>query len=315
MTPVVSVIVPAHDRATTLPRAIRSALNQSCNDLEVIVVDDGSTDNTPDVVRGLQDERVRFRRFDDQRGANVARNEGVDLARGQFVSFLDSDDELHPRHLERVLEMFRAEGAGCDGVFTSYQLVRGDAVVHVSSPEERYVTYREMLDDNAIGVFSCATFRAPIFEHVRPDPDLVCWQDYDFFLRALRRGHRIHGLKRTLVSCHESENGIGANLQRRVRGTRRFREKHRDELTGRGLAKLQYYRAFGYARAGRLRKAREAFAESIRQEPTRWLAYLHLVACLHPLIFSLLLKSKRSVSMLTISAAGRSWQGGIPSSS
>ncbi len=82
-------------------RATESVLDQTCEHIEIIVVDDGSRDDTESVVRAFDDDRLRYVRQENA-GANAARNHGIRLASGTYVSFLDSDDELHPEHIERL---------------------------------------------------------------------------------------------------------------------------------------------------------------------------------------------------------------------
>ena len=93
-------IIPTYNRAAVLDRAIDSALDQTYEDMEVIV-DDGSTDNTESVVRAFDDDRLRYV-YQENAGANAALNRGIRLASGKYVSFFDSDDELHPEHVERL---------------------------------------------------------------------------------------------------------------------------------------------------------------------------------------------------------------------
>ncbi len=104
----VSVVIPTHDRAALVGRALRSVLAQTVGDLEVIVVDDGSTDGTARVVADWPDPRVRLVRFDRCRGVAAARNEGIRQARADLVAFLDSDDEWLPEKLERQLARLEA---------------------------------------------------------------------------------------------------------------------------------------------------------------------------------------------------------------
>ena len=97
---VFSVIIPSFNRGSTLSRAIESVLGQSFRDFELIVVDDGSTDNTEAVVASfLGDSRVRYFRTANQ-GVSAARNFGVDKASGRYLAFLDSDDEWLPEKLQ-----------------------------------------------------------------------------------------------------------------------------------------------------------------------------------------------------------------------
>ena len=106
MTPKISVILPVHNRADVLPRAIGSVLEQELRDFELIVIDDGSTDGSADVADAFEDGRVRVIRLDRNRGGNVARNEGVRAAQAPLIAFLDSDDRYLPNKLAFVASEF-----------------------------------------------------------------------------------------------------------------------------------------------------------------------------------------------------------------
>lgn len=103
----ISVIIPTYNYARFLREAIDSALAQTCSALEVIVVDDGSTDDTPRILAGYGD-RIRSIRQDNQ-GVSAARNTGIAAARGEYLAFLDSDDVWKPRKLERDIARFGAD--------------------------------------------------------------------------------------------------------------------------------------------------------------------------------------------------------------
>jgi glycosyltransferase involved in cell wall biosynthesis len=119
MIPLVSVVIPCFNYGRFLPEAVDSVLSQGVTDLEVIIVDDGSTDETPEVVARLTDPRIRAYRF--QNGGNsAARNHGIELARGEFLAFLDADDRWLPGKLERQLALLEAE-PGVGMVFTDFR--------------------------------------------------------------------------------------------------------------------------------------------------------------------------------------------------
>jgi GT2 family glycosyltransferase len=99
--PTVSVVVPTYNRSATLGPTIESVLAQTMTDIELLVVDDASTDETETVVAGYDDGRVRYLRHDRNRGGSAARNTGIEAARGRYVALLDSDDVWDPRKLER----------------------------------------------------------------------------------------------------------------------------------------------------------------------------------------------------------------------
>jgi glycosyltransferase involved in cell wall biosynthesis len=97
--PTVSVVTPTYNHAETLPRAIDSVLAQTFEDFEYIVVDDASTDDTESVVDSYDDERIQYVRHEKNKGGSAARNTGIERASGEYVAFLDADDEWLPRKL------------------------------------------------------------------------------------------------------------------------------------------------------------------------------------------------------------------------
>jgi glycosyltransferase involved in cell wall biosynthesis len=105
MNPFFSIIIPTYNRGKLLPKAIESVLNQDCNDWELIVVDDGSTDNTKNIIEKLceNDQRIKYV-YQDNQERSAARNKGIENSKGKYVCFLDSDDEYLPFHLATFQE-------------------------------------------------------------------------------------------------------------------------------------------------------------------------------------------------------------------
>lgn len=103
MNPLVSVIIPTHNRAKYLQRAVNSVLSQTFKDFEIIIVDDASSDNTKEILEELKRQGLRIKSFrlDQNRGAQVARNKGIKASCAKWIAFLDSDDEWLNRKLER----------------------------------------------------------------------------------------------------------------------------------------------------------------------------------------------------------------------
>ncbi|OUJ73162.1 glycosyltransferase family 2 protein [Hymenobacter crusticola] len=125
--PYFSIIVPCYNRATIILDTVASILRQEYSDFELILVDDGSWDNTREIVATITDSRVRyFHKENGERGA--ARNYGAQQARGQYLNFFDSDDEMYPNHL-RVVKDFLDQKGAIEIVHTGYEIV--DAVGHV----------------------------------------------------------------------------------------------------------------------------------------------------------------------------------------
>ncbi|WP_265110944.1 glycosyltransferase family 2 protein [Halosolutus halophilus] len=217
--PRVSVIIPTYNRASTLPRAIDSALEQTIDDLEVVVVDDGSTDETESVLAAYEDSRVRPVIHATNQGANVARNTGIEHARGEHVAFLDSDDEWHPEKLERQLAILadRSDdwvGAYCDSAFdlsgtsgtlrtaAASVLARGDEEPTREGGEE---LVGEILADNVQpGAGSTLLVRTSVARDAGGfDETLDRFQDPEFCLRVLEHG-KLAYVDRPLVRREET---------------------------------------------------------------------------------------------------------------
>ena len=106
----ISVVLPSYNRAHILPRAIESILGQTYKDIELIIVDDGSSDNTAEVVGSFSDSRIVYVRQENA-GACAARNNGIAHARGDYIAFQDSDDIWHQDKLEKQLATLQNTGA------------------------------------------------------------------------------------------------------------------------------------------------------------------------------------------------------------
>jgi len=119
--PLVSVVIPTYNRCGYLQQAIESVLSQSCGDFEVIVVDDGSTDETAQVIAKFSDERVRYL-YQSNAGRSAARNWGMGAARGMYLAFLDDDDLYLPHKLASQVAFLESH-PGVDLVGSGVRLI------------------------------------------------------------------------------------------------------------------------------------------------------------------------------------------------
>jgi glycosyltransferase involved in cell wall biosynthesis len=124
--PTVSVIIPTYNRAHLIGRAIQSVLKQTYQDFEVIVVDDGSIDNTEEVVKKIQENRVYYYKHDKNKGGSAARNTGISLAKGEYIAFQDSDDEWLPEKLEKQIGVFNNQTKNVGVVYTGFYRIEGN---------------------------------------------------------------------------------------------------------------------------------------------------------------------------------------------
>ncbi len=119
-----SVVIPSYNREKVVLRAIDSVLKQTFQDFEIVVVDDGSSDNTRTVVTAIADKRVRYV-YQYNKGATAARNTGIENSQGEYVSFLDSDDIWHPEMLEKQLTAYMSDPE-IGWVYTNVQGIHSD---------------------------------------------------------------------------------------------------------------------------------------------------------------------------------------------
>jgi glycosyltransferase involved in cell wall biosynthesis len=105
--PLISIIIPTYNRAHLLPRAIKSVTNQTYSNFELIIVNDGSTDNTPEVVKSFKDPRIIYLTYEKgPKGPNFARNTGLNVAKGELITFMGDDDELTSDALKSIADTF-----------------------------------------------------------------------------------------------------------------------------------------------------------------------------------------------------------------
>ena len=118
--PKVSVVVLTHNRPDMLCRAVSSILNQTFQDFEIVLVDDASTDNTPEVVRGLGDARIKYIRHKENRGEAAAANTGVTSSSGEYIAFLHDDDEWLPEKLGQQVRLLESSPPTVGAVYTGF---------------------------------------------------------------------------------------------------------------------------------------------------------------------------------------------------
>ncbi|MDQ7988363.1 MAG: glycosyltransferase [Candidatus Dactylopiibacterium sp.] len=187
----VSVVIPAFNRADSLPRAIGSALNQTCVPAEIIVVDDASTDLTPALMLEQTHPRVRYVRLRQNGGAPRARNTGTRLARGRWIAFLDADDEWLPHKLERQLDAMTS--AGDPGFCVSNLLARNDAGeehtwnTHEPPHAAENLSHFLMVEGGALQTSTLLVRRDLALAHPFAE-DLQKHQDWDLMLRLAASG-------------------------------------------------------------------------------------------------------------------------------
>ncbi|MEF2070642.1 glycosyltransferase family 2 protein [Consotaella sp. CSK11QG-6] len=202
MQPDVTFLIAAYNAEASLPRAIRSALDQESVDVEVIVVDDRSQDGTAAAARAIGDDRVRVIELPDNRGPGGARNAGLAEARGTFIAILDSDDDVLPGRLARIVA--RAEAMKADVVVDNLEVVQETTGRRETMFDEVFlagldeISLADFIGSNVIfrsefnyGYMKPVFRRSFLAEHgIRYDESLRIGEDYIFLASALACGAR-----------------------------------------------------------------------------------------------------------------------------
>ena len=213
MTPAVSVIIPAYCAQQTAEAAVRSALAQTVRDIEVLAVDDGSTDGTAQILNALANEDARVRVIVQKRngGAANARNAGAAAARAEWLAFLDSDDLWEPDKLEKQLALQQKTGAKL--LYTGARCI--DAA---GRPTGRFfrvpetVTYRQALKGNDLVCSSVLIEKALYLRHPMERSDLH--EDYLCWLRVLGEGVTARGATESLTLHRILKSSKSGNKRR-----------------------------------------------------------------------------------------------------
>ncbi len=235
-TPLFTVLIPAHDAGATIARAVTGALAQSVQDIEVIVVNDGSSDDTGSIVRGFTDERVVLVEQAASGSPAGARNAGLRVARGEFIAFLDADDAWYPEKLALVRAAFEADSS-LDAVAHDMKLAgpSGDDGVRAYRLDSRDL-YQQLLYRGNFLTTSAMTVRTEKVREVGGFTEAVdrpVAEDLDLWLRLAQAGLRLRMLPEVL-GVYTVGGGISGDHVRALRDTFAVLDPHYERLASGG---------------------------------------------------------------------------------
>jgi len=238
----ISVVLPTFTRANLVSRAIKSVLAQSYEHFELIIVDDCSDDNTKEVVDCFTDPRILYLSQKNNSGASAARNTGIKAARGDYIAFLDSDDEWFPHKLEKQLAMFRGGSSKLGAVGSGRKILtrkaRGYHIQEIIPGGEFGCIYRKLLTKHGPPGSSCwpggtpaIMIRKECFEKIGLfDESLMASQEHDLYIRLAKHYH-FDVVREPLVVVHmDAEHRITTDVIAQIKGKQAFLTKYAREL-------------------------------------------------------------------------------------
>lgn len=229
----VSVIIPMYNREATIKEAAMSVLNQTHSDLELIIVDDCSKDNSVAVVESMakEDSRIRLIKCEKNGGACVARNIGIDNAKGDIIAFQDSDDIWHEDKLEKSLNAMEEQGA--EFVFSALrreETKKGKKIYDVlpsynlNDEEDKLarIIYQNCVSTQTI------VAKKQIFSKVKFDRNFPRFQDWDFTIQVVKEGIKVYYISEPLVDCYVLGDSITSDGSKAIKAIRLLEKKYKD---------------------------------------------------------------------------------------
>jgi len=211
-TPTASIILPTYNRAELIGRAIKSILSQTYQDFEIIIVDDGSTDNTEEVVRSFDDKRIKYIVNRINKGAAFARNVGIKAAMGEYIAFQDSDDEWLPLKLEKQLKAFDVSPADVGVVYTGFWKIKDKKKYYVPFKwvkQKDGNIHKELIKGNFVGTPAVLVKKKCFKKSGLFDENLPGLEDWELFIR-LSNYYNFKYIEEPLLIAYRSVDSISA---------------------------------------------------------------------------------------------------------
>ena len=261
--PLISVIIPTHNRDKFLENALLSVINQTYKNIEIIVVDDDSKDNTKKIVDKLKKKHKIKYIFKSRLPKNPAatRNEGIKRAKGEYIAFLDDDDEWLPEKLERQVEIFN-QNKDVGLVYTKYKDVYENKIVEKGDIGcSTVMVKKEIL--NKIGIF---------------DEKLGCAEDRDLWMR-IRGEYNTKFVGKTSVIHKIHSKQFSSNLKEKISSEEYFIRKHFKKLKKEKVLHKNYFNLSSlYIKTKNFKNARINLKKSINAKKNFLNAQVYLIA-------------------------------------
>lgn len=243
----ISVIIPTYNRADVIHVSIESVLKQTYGDFELIIIDDGSSDDTKRVVAGYDDPRIRYVRNDsDMHGPSAARNMGILEARGDYIAFNDSDDAWYADKLEKQLDYLHSEGADITFCQMFIPTEKGSNIIP-SKLRVRDCNVRTDLCGSFTGTPAILGKRE-CFLHELFDERMLCNEDWELMIRLLDR-YKVVFQPEVMVNVTISRGSVSESKERAIVAMNYILEKHAKLYSKYPLSRLRMVYFIKYQKA------------------------------------------------------------------
>ena len=281
--PKVSVIIPTHNRPESLEKAVKSVLGQTYTDFEILISDDGSTDNTSRVVEGFSDKRIRSRRYSNSIGVAVVRNNAIIDSKGEYIAFLDDDDEWLPSKLEKQIRLLEGSSDKLGAVYTGVNSLddKLDRIFEIKIPRHRGNILQDLLFNNFITT-SSVIVKKHCFDDVGLfDTEYMSASDNDMWIRIAQR-FEFDYVREPLVNYYITENSISRNNMKLIKGLERLMTKHHNIYAANNRTLSNHWFKIGvtYCNSGNLKEGRKALMNAFKFNPLDIRIYYNFIISL-----------------------------------
>ncbi len=271
-----SIIIPTYNRASVLSRALDSVLNQSYKDFEIIVVDDGSTDNTEQVIRTYTNAEVIYSR-QVNKGVSAARNFGTSKTSGNYLIFIDSDDYLAPNALEYFYNGIVESKA--DLIHSGLKFIYQDGRSELKSPRDPYNTGK--LTKTGIQLVGTFCLKTELFKRVGGyDEFLTYGENTELFWRLNNEIIQSHIIDEVTINVtRDSESRASTAPENIINSISYILGKHQSFLKINKNIHWLYLNNLGvaYQKSGKIKNALNSFLKALAIYPWRWKTYIRIV--------------------------------------
>jgi len=285
----ISVVIPVHKRTYFLQKAIKSVLEQTYSNFEIIVVDDNSNSTISNLIKGIvknfNDSRIRYIDHGINRGVSAARNTGIRSSNGKYIAFLDSDDEWFPEKLEKQIKIFKNESNKLGAVYCGVTYIdeKSNSInKELIPPDKKGNIYEDLLYKNCVGGCSSVMVKKECFNRVGVfDEKFPVCQDLDMWIR-IAKCYRFSFVKSYLVKYRIHPEQQTKNYDLMILDINRIQVKYVNELKKRPYSYSRRYFFIGnmLCHLGRMREGQSYLLKAISIYPFYIKYYIYLFSSL-----------------------------------
>ena len=240
----VTIIIPTYNRAQYIQRAIDSCLKQTYRNIEIIIIDDHSGDNTEKLIKNYKDKKIVYHRNEENRGAPFCRNKGIQHAMGEYINFLDDDDILYTEKIELQVEKFKTSKVKNLGVVTAHVKYSREDIWKIKKNNKQGNIYNKLLNLYCIFGTESMLIKKEILDKINGfDVNLTANQEYDLSIR-LAKETSFDYVDKVLSEKFNSNNQISFDFDKKLAATKYFYRKYYMEFRNLGIL----YFLFNWAR-------------------------------------------------------------------